>query len=74
MAARLKRDPERKEGVLKSMAEIIDLGHATPVEPSPMQEGIPRYYIPLHVDNRKPGKWRICHDALSKVNGVCLND
>ena len=74
MAARLKRDPERKEGVLKSMAEIIDLGHATPVEPSPVQEGIPRYYIPLHVDNRKPGKWRICHDALSKVNGVCLND
>ena len=39
-------------------------------------EHIPLWYCPLLVVQHedKPGKWRICQDAASRVNGINLND
>merc|ERR1739842_81621 len=34
----------------------------------------PRWYLPIHVDEKKPGKTRVCHDGRAPVGGVCLND
>ena len=72
---RMQREPERKAGVLKSMNEMIDEGYAVRADslPPPPPEA-PRCALPLHVDTRKPGKFRVCHDAAQKIEGVCLND
>ena len=73
---RMKREPARKAGVFKQMREIIDEGHARQVVDQNVPDGLPVYYLPLHVVTRpdKPGKFRMCQDAASKVAGTCLND
>ena len=73
---RMKREPDRKAGVFKQMREIIGEGHARQVVDQTVPEGLPVYYLPLHVVTRpdKPGKFRVCQDAASKVAGTCLND
>ena len=73
---KMKREPARKEGVFKQMKEIIDEGHACRVENPQVPDGIPCYYLPIHVVTRpdKPGKYRVCHDAASRISGICLND
>ena len=84
-AARMHREPERKEGVWKQIQEYIDEGHARRVEMTGPVDGVPSFYLPIHVVTRpdKPGKWRVCHDAAAKVpwmdrwgrtHQVCLND
>ena len=35
---------------------------------------LPRWYLPLHVNEKKFPKTRICHDARASIGGVCLND
>ena len=68
-AARMHRDPARKEGVWKQIQEIIDEGHAREVTSPEVPEGVPVYHLPLHIVTRpdKPGKWRVCQDAASKL-------
>ena len=34
----------------------------------------PRWHLPLHVDEKKFPKTRICHDARASTGGVCLNN
>ena len=72
---RMNQEPERKAGVLKSMQDMFDEGYAVRADSlPPPSKDTARCTLPLHVDNRKPGKWRVCHDAAQKVDGVCLND
>ena len=73
---RMRREPARREGVWKQMNEILEEGHARKVDQSEVPEGTPKTYLPLLVVTRpdKPNKFRCCHDAASRVNGVCLND
>ena len=84
-AARMHREPERKEGVWKQIKEYIDEGHAREVVDPEVPANIAAFYLPIHVVTRpdKPGKWRVCHDAASKVAyrtpggktlQLCLND
>ena len=73
-AARMRREPALREGVTKAMKEMVDAGHATPVIPTDMKDNKPRWYLPLHVDTKKPGKFRPCHNGASRVGGMCLND
>ena len=71
---KMEKDDARKEGVFAQMEETIGQGHARGVaEKSP--KGVPVWYMPIHVVTRpdKPGKFRICQDAASKVSGVYLN-
>ena len=76
MAERLKRDPDRKAGVFKQMNEFIREGQVRQVVKREVPRELPVYYLPLHVVTRpdKPGKFRLCQDAASKVAGTCLND
>ena len=71
---RMHREPARKEGVWKQMRETIEAGHARKVENPEVPDGVPTYYLPLHIVPKKGGKWRCCHDAASRVCGICLND
>ena len=73
---RMKREPARKAGVFKQMQEIIGEGHARQVTDQEVPDGRPVFYLPLHVVTRpdKPGKFRVCQDAASRVSGTCLND
>ena len=75
-AIRFRQDPDRKAGVFKQMNEFIREGHARRVVDREVPDGLPVYYLPLHVVTRpdKPGKFRLCQDAASKVAGTCLND
>ena len=75
MVKKMEREPERKAGTLKSIQDFFDNGYAVRADslPPPAPDTI-CCTLPLHVDNRKPGKWRVCHDAAQKVEGVCLND
>ena len=75
VAKKLKNDPERRAGVLKSMQDMFDNGYAVRADSlPPPPPGAVRCTLPLHVDTRKPGKYRVCHDAAQRVDGVCLND
>ena len=75
-AERFRRDPARKAGVFQQMNEFIRDGQAVQVVDREVAHGLPVYYLPLHVVTRpdKPGKYRLCQDAASKVAGTCLND
>ena len=84
-AARMHREPERKEGVWNQIQEYINEGHAREVVDPEVPADIAAFYLPIHVVTRpdKPGKWRVCHDAAAKVpyrapSGkvmqLCLND
>ena len=75
MVKRMNREPERKAGTLKSIKDFFDNDYAVRADslPPPKPDDI-RCTLPLHVDNKKPGKWRVCHDAAQKVDGVALND
>ena len=68
-------DPVRKEGTFKQIRDTISEGHARVVDPSKDVTGQPVWYMPIHVVTRpdKPGKFRVCQDAASKVNGIHLN-
>ena len=87
-AERMRREPARKEGVWKQMKEYIDDGRARKVQKEEVPKDAVVYYLPLHIVTRpdKPNKWRLCHDAASKVTlpratncdfkplKLCLND
>ena len=68
-------DPVRMEGTFKQIHETISDGHARLVDPNKDTTGRPVWYMPIHVVTRpdKPGKFRVCQDAASKVNNVYLN-
>ena len=70
----MRREPDRKEGVWKQMREMIAKGHAKRIDNPEVPEGVPRFYLPLHIVTNKPGKFRVCQDGAAKVKGVCLND
>ena len=69
------KDPARREGVFKQINETLSLGHARVVNDRNL-EGLPKWYMPIHVVTRpdKPGKFRVCQDAASKVGGTFLNE
>ena len=50
---RMHREPARKEGVWKQMRETIEAGHARKVENLELPEGVPTYYLPLHIVPKK---------------------
>ena len=68
-------DPVRKEGTFKQMKETSGDGHARLVDPNRDVTGLPLWYMPILVVTRddKPGKFRVCQDAASKVKGINLN-
>jgi hypothetical protein len=68
----MRREPDLREGVTKAMKEMVDSGHATPVIPTNMEDDKPRWYLPLHVDIKRPGKFRPYHDGASRVGDMCL--
>ena len=72
---KLELDPKRKEGTFKQIHETLGEGHARLVDPNRSTDGLPVWYLPLHVVTRpdKPGKYRICQDAASRVKGTYLN-
>lgn len=69
------KDPARKEGVFKQINETLSLGHARVVNDRNL-DGLPKWYMPIHVVTRpdKPGKFRVCQDAASKVKNTYLNE
>ena len=73
-AAKMHKDPVRRAGVWSAMNEIIGEGHARRVLDPDVAPGTPLLYLPLHIVNQKPGKWRVCQDGAAKCHGVCLND
>ena len=72
---KFQQDPARKEGTFKQIADTLAEGHARVVT-NRCLDGLPVWYMPIHVVTRpdKPGKFRICQDAASKVQGTCLNE
>ena len=68
-------DPARKEGTFKQIRETLSDGHARIVDPNRDITGLPKWYMPIHVVTRpdKPGKFRVCQDAASKVKDTYLN-
>ena len=69
------KDPARKEGTFKQIRDTLAEGHAREVVERDLT-GLPVWYMPIHVVTRpdKPGKFRICQDAASRVNGTYLNE
>ena len=72
---KFRKDPARKEGTFKQIRDTIDQGHARIVTNKDVPAGRPKFHMPIHVVTRpdKPGKFRICQDAPSEVNGTNLN-
>ena len=60
---------------LKQIRETLSEGHARVVTERELN-GLPVWYMPIHIVTRpdKPGKFRICQDAASKVGGTYLNE
>ena len=58
------------------MQKFTDQGYAIqiPDDNNDAEASTPRWYLPIHVVEQKPGKTRICHDGRASVGGVCLND
>ena len=73
-AVKMRKDPVRRDGVWSAMKEMINEGHAKKIVDTDVPPGTPVLYLPLHIVNQKPGKWRVCQDGAAKCNGVCLND
>ena len=71
---KMEKDESRKEGVFAQMEETINEGHARVVKVKNPKD-VPVWYMPIHVVTQpdKPGKFRICQDAASKVNEAYLN-
>ena len=71
---KFRKDPARMEGTFKQIRETLGEGHARKVIERNL-DGLPKWYMPIHIVTRpdKPGKFRICQDAASKVKGVHLN-
>ena len=69
------KDPARMEGTFKQIRETLSEGHARVVTERELN-GLPVWYMPIHIVTRpdKPGKFRICQDAASKVGGTYLNE
>ena len=69
-------DPARMEGTFKQIEETMAEGHARILDPNRNVEGLPVWYLPIHVVTRpdKPGKFRICQDAASRVKDTYLNE
>ena len=73
-AVRMRLEPDRKAGAFKQMQGIIDDKHCRRVTDQTVQDGQPVFHIPIHIDTKKPGKFRVCQDAAARVEGTCLND
>ena len=73
---KFERDPTRMEGTFKQIEETMREGHARILDPNRNVEGLPVWYLPIHVVTRpdKPGKFRICQDAASRVKDTYLNE
>ena len=75
-AEMLRRDPVKKDMVMKQMNDMIDEGHIKKVDPKmEHKHGVPYWVMPsLFVTHpNKPGKIRVCQDAKASVKGVSLN-
>ena len=68
-------DPARKEGTFKQIQDTMSQGHARIVDPERNVEGLPVWYLPIHVVTHpdKPGKYRVCQDGSAKVGMTHLN-
>ena len=75
--AKLIKDPVRRAGVFKQVFDTINEGHSDIIDSSKDEamDGLPIWYMPMVVVTRpdKPGKFRVCLDAASKVRGIWLN-
>ena len=75
LKAKFLKNPELMKGSFAQMRESISLGHARILDTLEADPGSPVCYIPNHIVTHpdKPGKFRVCQDAASRVNGHCLN-
>ena len=71
---KLLKDPARLEGVFGQFEDSMKEGHIREVTVG-NPENCPQWRMPLLVVTRpdKPGKFRLCQDAASKVENVYLN-
>ena len=72
---KLNKDPVLKEGSFKQMSMTMAEGHIRILDNLDAPSGYPVCYLPNHVvvKPNKPGKFRICQDAASKVGKHSLN-
>ena len=76
MIPRMKKDPARKERIFKEMDKFVQTGVAIEIDSinDDSTATTPRWHLPLHVDEKKKGKTRVCHDARSSSGNTCLNE
>ena len=73
MIPRMQRDPARRERVFREVKKFRETGAAIEIDSfdDDAYATLPRWYLPLHVDEKKFPKTRICHDARASTGGVC---
>ena len=81
MVPRMKKDPARKERIFKEMNKFVETGVAIEIDSKDDDSTAltPRWHLPIHVDEKKKNKTRVCHDgrssaAMASGGSTCLNE
>ena len=81
MIPRMRKDPARKERIFKEMNKFVETDVAVEIDSTNDDSTAltPRWHLPIHDDEKKKGKTRVCHNARAAAavksgGSTCLNE